>query len=474
MEISIDTLSRPGWIYVRGVADNPNRSYLLGPNQQADHPPAVGASDVLSDNGSKHYVALYQPTPSTATLRLYFDPPNENENSVADIGYIQFADMWSGNVPLKPDAVSGFASRRDYVVDASSNEMKDDDRVERPPLMFVDFMGPVDAYARFGGTARQVPFYALNAGVSRNVDYTECGKQGMPAGSIRLGDKKRGQPQLWATKASLRLSIRPFQPSELTLERACKQLHPLLDLTATSEIDAKSTFETVKSELAKGVGVIEGHVVDAQAIGSFLLIMLDDDFDNAVLVARISKAGESRGIKVWMITQDSYSGIEQQAVLDAIDKIGSAVVAAQSSGLSLATSARPIPIASKGRAGAKGRARLREPHSIVAENSGRPLLTMNLYSIIYSATQVLKSDRSTETNLVAVSGVYTRLEWYCDGVTGQAYLKFNWSIAKNIGDFWPALRKYADKMKNPPETDRHDESNFLLAGYEGDLAPTVL
>src|SRR5687767_9806032 len=119
MALSTTTASN-GWVYLKGVVNNPDIPAPLGPSENV-----FKVND--QNHLGTHYGGLYYPSRSTAVLRLYFDPsypPND------DSGYIQFGRLTSFGRAVPPGVLPMLASRRFY-----ANERADDQT-------FLDFMGP--------------------------------------------------------------------------------------------------------------------------------------------------------------------------------------------------------------------------------------------------------------------------------------------------------------------------------------------
>jgi hypothetical protein len=492
--------TKDGWVWLVG-ADDSNNAYPVGPAYSEDKNATMG--QVWEVNGTwglnkktlncKHHVGLYMPTPSTATLRVYFEDGRQEagkgKDTLPDLGYIQFAALrWNGTA-IPPDIVPGFASRRWYApggpATSSSSSSSFNIFAPIPPAPytpFLEFMGPHDANVRFRGSEFEAPFHAMNAAASNAIErWEDFGEQGMPCGAMRWGDdnpwanaingKKR------ATAASLRLSIRPFLPREQALAAYCndKDNPPLIEVTVSISKLAGTTYETVMALLGEAeYGATGADVIDIQAIGGYLLITLNDDW-GIVLIARISNpkrdSNQSNSsssqpqwvvtFEVWECSEDEYSGLEQDAVYETIDSIGEW----------FNNTMRRLPIDFSGvLAKAKGSGGLRRPHALVWDSFGDPALQIDLHSIVYSR-KVTKKGQDSSVNTTALSGVTTTLEWRYERSTGQ--LRFGWnnpSLCTDFGVFNGVLQQYKKSLDNPPQEDGVAASNFLLAGAWADPA----
>ena len=353
-----------------------------------------------------------------------------------------------------------------------------------PEWLFVEFMGPKDANIRFKGQNRIVPYYAMNAAARRDISYPDVVKVGAPCGSIRA-NQYQGDG---ATKASLRISLCPFLPDERLLDEFCgrsrddaerlpfmefvsREPDPVLELVPTDQtvpslqqVNNQSFYQTVMTLLAddqfnndRNKQITQESILDAQAVGSYLLLMLDDEFDYAVVLARMSSKGK---IEIWIVDAETYPELEQEAVGRTADSIGEWFEKKDG----------PLPRRERVRQ-RRGMGGLREPHPVVTEK--QPLLEMDLYSVVYASRLTIEKGTIFEaTELIPVSGVLTRLSWVYDQRARQVRLQRSGpaqSVA-SLGQFNAALERYKRRFVAPPD-DSVDTSHFLLTGVWADLAP---
>jgi len=237
-----------------------------------------------------------------------------------------------------------------------------------------------------------------------------------------------------------------------------------------SQLNEYSTYEVVMKVLEQGEYEAVGqNVIDIQAIGSYLLIMLDEEKGGTVLVARVSEPktqGDVLGssIQVWEISEDGYSCLEQDAIIETIEKIGEWV-----------DERNKIKRKTPSTAGRKGWGGLCQPHGIVWENN--PLLQMDLFSVIYERrTRESKSDPDgiffNTARLDPKTGIHITLYWRYNQQTGEVFLNWSAPIAiAGFNDFDAALRRYKAQLDNPAALDLIDASNFVLASAGADIAP---
>jgi len=564
------------WSYVVEVEVGGNRAYPLGPTETSF--PVQASYEVKETTGQTsagdcvHWVGIQQQTRAAATLRVYFDFP-EDKLTDWDLGYIQFVQLKSCGEVIPPAYLPALASRDLYSWDADritsgttethgeleekkgsnpSNEMEDkntsgnnvnnnggtnpkkrgredsdtttkqgqdttSDQADSNTMedqstehsiaqldqisqslspqthtgqqdqtqlksLFVEFMAPGNARTNFKSQSRQVPFYALNAAARGDGGYLDLAKAGSPCGSIRASKAQRRGNQNWARNAYLRVSVSPFLPSRKLLGDYCDNaeaiIKPSENTVLTAEQVMNQTFYASVMQILKDedFDVADENVRDAQAVGDFLLIMLDEKFDDSVVIARApAKVGD--GIGIWLVDEETYPSLEQQAVREAVASIRQWL--AWDRGKIILNARKP-----RGGRGTGGV--LSQFHPLA--NSDQPLLEMDLYSVVYATRQedekqqqkkTRREDEKQQTRIFRyseiqpVSAVLTKLRWIYNPITEQLELQPPQEPTKFdvLGQFDAPLKTYTKLLDDERKDAYVDVSGFLLAGISADLAP---
>lgn len=291
------------WLFVRGVTGADSLD-PLGP---------MATCAKITGKGGDHYVGAYSTGKSTATLRTFFDGLDTTTN---DIGYIVTVNAYCFGQPLNPRVLPALLHQRQYIINNN----------------YLDFMGGIDARARFAGLnsgGRQVnaPFYPFNKFLEQGPNrlyshFDEVFWHPLTNGSLRRGNgldvPDNSCPANGAARsrvASCRAVVRPFLIQQADLDPICTADTAAFDGHVDAALlDASNLFSAVQALYFQEFGETLPIIKDAKAAGEYLILITED---GSAIVARLGDRIASSPkpvylLKLWEVDHDSFERLEHQ------------------------------------------------------------------------------------------------------------------------------------------------------------------
>ena len=387
------------WVGIQGVT-GPKSIDVLG--QGPPLPPLVWE---FKDSLGTHHVGVSMIGGLTSILRIYFDPNTDPQKTPINrigpnkIGYIQTIGLQFRGDNIDPAILPALKAKGYYTAPGEK--------------YLLDMMSPLDAQLRFSVQnpvdkklkvfTQAHPLYALNGLMGSVTDINMVYWHPAPNGSVRLGDPAvlpdSSKPPIPSAERALVPSVRSLISLLLITEDDLKvfctdgdEFYGGAVTTIGAAQGAVAAYNTVFSQKAAAIGV--------SPIGSMLLIPLDNG--DRILMRFTTPAATA--MKLWVVGEEDYDGIEQRASLDLLDSLEV---------LHELKGAAP-PTAPQGR----GQGGLRRPSWLVWLTPAKPLLSL----VIQSTLVEIMRDTTHGMGIRACSRVETTFDWIFDSVSERFML----------------------------------------------------
>ena len=267
-----------------------------------------------------HWVGFDDNFTEPVIVTAIFDPTKENRprGVTRFIGYMQFIQVTFNGQPIPPQVYGGrLADRAPYVTDREHGHT------------FVDFMGPADANIRRPKNAKvnpYHPFYAVNATLEDGSVQSERSLALHPQinGSLYYpGLTDRGGRV--SVGASLVAEVTTELKTEGIIERWLTQESLVARIEPSAEQQRDFEPYAIALDYLRSRGDLRG-VQDAdlagEVVGGYVLLTLpDDEHRSPVLCISTASEGDTPVILAHLIASDDLESIEEDAGLDALDRI---------------------------------------------------------------------------------------------------------------------------------------------------------